>query len=66
MGVSGLKTYVDGTSMGSEERLNGKLLIDGHSLAHHIYFRLKAPWTQGGDYDLYRSEIVAFLAALRM
>lgn len=68
MGVMGLSAYVRVRSqLGEPVEIHGKVLFDGHSLAHFLYHRSPfacETWPMGGEYAVFRQQLTDFFTQL--
>lgn len=62
MGILGLTTFINGNPQLTDEfRLYAtKVVIDGNSLYHFLYYKNKLDLLHGGDYDQYALKIREF------
>lgn len=66
MGILGLTTFINGNPQLTDEfRLYAtKVVIDGNSLYHFLYYKNKLDLLHGGDYDRYALKIREFFSLL--
>ncbi|XP_066497864.1 protein asteroid homolog 1-like [Hoplias malabaricus] len=67
MGVNRLKTFLENNDDVLKKRKfsDSKLIIDGSSLYHTLYFKPRLDQKHGGEYDAFETEIRAFFRNLR-
>ncbi|KAK7114746.1 single-strand DNA endonuclease ASTE1-like [Littorina saxatilis] len=66
MGIRGLTSFIQDIEILQYYRLsNCRVVVDGNSLFHFVYFERKVSCQFGGDYDVYQREICSIFSVFK-